>query len=155
VQGFDVKRLNDVSVNQCIQLNHFKDIVIKEQPRNIDSLGVSFQQSKLPGKLEKKSNSTPLAMGKIQTQVNINSDGMMLPENIAFLIANAVKKQLKPNEITNINNNINIYGQIAISPRPAHPLHSFAPTSPAKSNKTGIGSGIKNLSKFEEARSKV
>lgn len=71
----------------------------------------------------------------------------------------------KPLEVTNINNNINIYGQIAIegaadksfSKKPVKkPSSSMSKAKSVKTpamtsfGKSGIGSGIKNIKNFDE-----
>jgi len=73
----------------------------------------------------------------------------------------------KPLEVTNINNNINIYGQIAIEGAAEKSLNKKTIKKPsstmskAKSVKTpattsfgksGIGSGIKNIKTFIETK---
>lgn len=96
------------------QLSIFKDAVKEQNDTKLDML-TSFQAVQQQRQTE-SSNSTPLAMTKTPS-MNLEGSNFLLPESIAFLIANAVQQRMdqKPVEVTNINNNINIYGQIAIA----------------------------------------
>jgi hypothetical protein len=78
---------------------------IQQQDRN----STGKYSDKLGGSPTPKHNPTGDGRFSIPSDQNF-----MLPENIAFLIANAVQQmESKPVEvIANINNNFNIYGQI-------------------------------------------
>jgi hypothetical protein len=82
------------------------------------SFGLASRLQAIQQPVLRTDNPTPVAMNKVKSvnnKIDIDS-GFLLPESIAFLIANAVQQQIEqsPHEVTNINNNINIYGQIAI-----------------------------------------
>lgn len=85
------------------QLKIFKGVVNEQTSRKTDmlkSFGLSSrmqaiqQQEPTPRPMENSSSPTPLAMSKTQSEFNNRIDlngSFLLPESIAFLIANAVQ----------------------------------------------------------------